>query len=65
MTDTQKVLAEVLLEKCKPTSTQNVELHSRFKRYYVRSKSTPFKNNINLEATPRIELGYKDLQSSA
>jgi len=59
MTDTQKVLAEVLLEKCKPTSTQNVELHSRFKRYYVRSKSTPFKNTDEDKTTVLQELYTK------
>lgn len=44
MTDTQNILAEVLLENCKPYSRQNVQAHSRFKRYYVRNKNTPYKD---------------------
>lgn len=42
MTDTQQVLANVLLENCKPNSKQNIEQHSRFKRYYIRNKDTAY-----------------------
>lgn len=59
MTDTQQVLANVLLENCKPTSLQNVELHSRFKRYYIRNKTTPFANTDESKKTLLEELFVK------